>query len=71
MLVCTNCGVLIGAMFKADAGEFAAINAGIVDAGISLGETQTVSPKSLGVGEKTERWKRLWFRNVQVTFAEA
>lgn len=71
MLVCTNCGVLIGGMFKTDIGEFTAINTKIVDGGITFGETQTASPKLLGVEEKAQRWRRLWFRNVSITFTEA
>jgi hypothetical protein len=70
MLVCANCGVLIGGMFRTDAGDFAAINTRIVDAGIAFGDPQTASPKLLDVEEKAERWRRLWFRSVTMTFSK-
>jgi len=70
MLVCTNCGVLIGGVFRTAAGDFAAINARIVDTAIAFGETKSTSPKLLDVEEKTARWRRLWFRNVSFAFAE-
>lgn len=65
MLLCGNCGVLVGGIYQAEeAGLFAAINSKIIDGGVAFAEARTVSPQTLSSGEKTARWQQLWFANV-------
>jgi hypothetical protein len=71
MLVCSNCGVLVGGLYTTDVGAFAAINVRVIDGPTQFGSPQSASPKSLEVNEKMERWKSLWFRNVRIAFNEA
>lgn len=71
MLLCKNCGVLIGGVLRADGEVFAAINTKVIDANVHFGDDKIASPKLLSVEQKTERWRKLWFRNVEITFVEA
>lgn len=64
MLLCGRCGVLIGALY-ADAGHrLGVVNARVLEM-TALGSPESVSPKSLNASEKVERWRRLWFPDVQ------
>lgn len=69
MLICTNCGVLVGGAYRAEGRVFAAINTKIIDGSTTFGESQSVSPKALSSEEKIVRWKKLWFSNVNITSA--
>lgn len=65
MLICGNCGVLIGGAYQTEGRTFAAINTRIVDDGAVFGESQSASPKILSADEKISRWKKLWFADVK------
>ena len=65
-LLCRNCGVLIGALHRADSRLYATLNAKLfVPAGI-FGAQSMVSPKKLPATDKQKRWQELWFANVDV-----
>jgi hypothetical protein len=64
-LLCTRCGVLTAVLYK-DAGRtYAAVNARACDA-TGFGAEQSVSPKKLAPGQKSERWRALWFPDVSI-----
>lgn len=67
MVLCGNCGVLIGGAYQSEGNVFAAINAMIIDGGVKFGETKPASPKELAAAEKVSRWTELWFANVMFT----
>jgi len=68
MLLCGRCGVLVGALYRSDAGIYATVNAKAIDgAAAEFGNEQPVSPKQLSGEEKTLRWKKLWFSNVKTS----
>lgn len=71
MLLCTRCGILVGARYTTEALTFAAINVRVFDGSAQFGSPQPASPKLLEVPEKTERWRSLWFRNVRLQFDDA
>jgi hypothetical protein len=64
LLLCGNCGVLIGALYRNDGRVYATINAKIVEGPTAFGAEQPVSPKKLAATEKVTRWQDLWFANV-------
>ena len=67
MLLCRNCGVLVGALFHDGERDYATINARILDSAAACGADQTVSPQKLSATEKTDRWRRIWFKTVIVS----
>jgi hypothetical protein len=66
LLLCRNCGVLIGAMYRSDERLYASVNAKILEGKASFGAEQTVSPQKLSEGEKVTRWQKIWFADVTV-----
>jgi hypothetical protein len=66
-VLCRNCGVLIGAVFRSEGQLYAAVNVSMVDVPSRFGERQIVSPKQLTATEKPQRWRSLWFPEVSVT----
>jgi hypothetical protein len=68
-LLCRNCGVLIGAIYQNDTGLYATINVKTIDARVTFGAEQSVSPKQLSESEKVKRWQDLWFCKVQIESA--
>jgi hypothetical protein len=64
LLLCRNCGVLVGAVYRRDGRLYAAANARVVDGGVRFGTEQAVSPKSLSAGDKAQRWCDIWFAQV-------
>jgi hypothetical protein len=67
MLLCTRCGVLVGALYRDDEHVYATINAKTIEAAEGFGSEQTVSPKMLAAEEKVARWKKVWFAKVSVS----
>ena len=63
LLLCRNCGVLVGALFRGPGRLYAAVNANVVE-GVAFGAQQPVSPRTLSADDKVKRWKELWFSNV-------
>jgi hypothetical protein len=66
MLVCSRCGVLVGALYREDGDTYGTINARAIEALESFDTEQSVSPKQLSAEEKVARWKKLWFYSVEI-----
>lgn len=66
MLLCTRCGVLVGALYRCDERVYAAVNAKVIEAPAEFGTEQSVSPRLLSADEKVDRWKKLWFADVRL-----
>jgi hypothetical protein len=66
MLVCTRCGVLVGALFRSGGRLFATVNARAVEGTDSFASDQPVSPKRLSADDKVSRWTSLRFADVTV-----
>ena len=66
LLLCRNCGVLVGALYRGDARLYAAVNARVLEPGAQLGHQQPVSPRTLAVRDKVQRWRDIWFSNVDI-----
>jgi hypothetical protein len=67
-LLCRNCGVLVGALYRSDGRLHGAVNVKAIAVRTSFGAEQPVSPKKLSESEKVKRWREIWFSNVNVTF---
>ena len=65
MLLCGRCGVLIGALYADADHRFGVVNDRVLETA-AFGLPEVVSPKTLMATEKVERWRRLWFRDVEV-----
>ena len=63
-LLCANCGVLIGVLYRDSEGVYAAVNVRVAARPGDFGAQQTVSPRTLAESDKVSRWKSLWFPNV-------
>ena len=70
-LLCGNCGVLVAITFQNDQQLYATVNSKAIDSGAHFGERKSVSPRKLSDGEKIERWKDNWFRNVSIKTVNA
>lgn len=71
MLICRQCGVLLGALF-ADGGRcYATVNASVLDPAVRLGAATVVSPKTLSAGDKAARWQSIWFAHVSISSPDA
>jgi hypothetical protein len=64
MLLCTRCGVLIGALYRSEGLLYGAVNVKTIEDAANFGAEQPVSPKQLPAQEKVARWRRLWFSSV-------
>jgi hypothetical protein len=68
ILLCANCGVLVGALYRDIGQVYAAVNAKAVDTSTGgFGVEQPVSPKDLPSSDKIARWQSIWFPTVTVT----
>ena len=67
MLLCTHCGVLMGALYRTEGRIYATVNVRAVEGAATFGVEQSVSPKKLSPDAKVARWKELWFSNVELT----
>tara|TARA_R110000772_G_scaffold87094_17_gene181869 strand:+ start:1272 stop:1763 length:492 start_codon:yes stop_codon:yes gene_type:complete len=66
-LICRICGVLVGACYEEGGTLYATINARCLRETVDFGETVSASPKKLSKGDRIDRWKQVWFSNVQIT----
>jgi hypothetical protein len=64
MLLCRQCGVLVGAVYEHQGHAYGVVNAQVLEGAAGFGPRQTVSPRSLAVADKERRWRELWFPNV-------
>jgi hypothetical protein len=69
LLLCRSCGVLIGALYRSDGRLYASVNVKSLESRASFGAEQTVSPKKLSEGEKVQRWRNIWFADVNIRTA--
>src|SRR3979409_1959502 len=66
MLLCTDCGVLVGALYRTEGRTYATVNVRVIEGAESFGIEQPVSPKKLSGDAKVARWKDLWFSSVEL-----
>jgi hypothetical protein len=66
MLLCTHCGVLVGALYRTEGRIYATVDARVIEGAESFGVDQPVSPKKLSPEAKISRWKDLWFSSVEI-----
>jgi len=66
MLLCIQCGVLVGALYRAEGRIYATVNVRAIEGAESFGVQQPVSPKKLSPDVKISRWKDLWFSSVEL-----
>jgi hypothetical protein len=66
LLLCGNCGVLVAALYRRQERLYAAVNVRALEGGAAFGTELPVSPKTLSVGKKAERWQDIWFSNVTI-----
>ena len=69
MLLCRNCGVLVGALWREQREQrlYGVMNAGVLDGQVAFASVQPVSPRMLSADAKTSRWQSIWFANVTLT----
>ena len=63
-LSCQACGTLLVVRWQDGDRAYGAVNARALADRAAFGAEQPASPKQLGAGQKTERWKALWFADV-------
>jgi hypothetical protein len=66
-LICANCGVLIGVLYRSEGIFYAAVNAKAIDVPGGFGDPQGVSPQTLSDSDKVKRWRSVWFAQVSLT----
>jgi hypothetical protein len=66
MLLCTHCGVLVGALYRTEGRIYATVNVRAIEGAERFGVEQPVSPKKLSGDAKIARWKDLWFSRVEL-----
>jgi hypothetical protein len=66
MLLCRECGVLVGALHRADGQIYGVVNARALDGGTRFGTEQPVSPRTLSAADKVKRWQEIWCSNVSI-----
>ncbi len=66
MLLCTRCGVLVGALYRTAERVYATVNVRVLKEAGRFGTEQAVSPQKLAADAKVPRWRELWFSNVRV-----
>jgi hypothetical protein len=71
MVLCRECGILIGAVYQDGARLYGAINVTAMDPSVRWGVEVTASPQQLSATEKITRWKALWFGDVSLGGGEA
>jgi hypothetical protein len=64
MLVCRICGVLVGAVYRESDRLFGTLNVRALDTRANFASEQPVSPKTLSVDQKLQRWRNIWFSDV-------
>ena len=63
MLLCRNCGVLVGALWR-EQRLYGVVNASVLGSQVTFGDVQRVSPRTLSADAKTTRWQAIWFADV-------
>jgi hypothetical protein len=63
MLICRNCGVLVGALWRGQR-LYGVVNACVLESRHAFAAPQPVSPRTLSADAKTSRWQSIWFADV-------
>jgi hypothetical protein len=71
MLLCRNCGVLVGACYHDGERLYGVVNVGALADRAQFDAQQVVSPQQLSAAEKVQRWRGIWFPDVSIIAAEA
>ena len=66
MLVCRNCGVLVGALYRAEGSAYGVVNVRTLEERTRFAPEQPVSPQSLSATDKVRRWREIWFADVSI-----
>jgi len=69
MLLCRNCGVLVGALWRGQC-LYAVVNVSALETRSAFPDAQPASPRMLSAEAKKSRWQSLWFANVTLTTCE-
>lgn len=69
-LSCTNCGVLIGSLYRNGGHVYATVNARCVRGEKHFAAEHVMSPRNLNADEKIQRWRALWFGRVTLITGE-
>lgn len=64
--LCAGCGSFLAVTFQENGKFFGAVNASLFPDPNLFGHPVFVSPKKLDVTAKTNRWREVWFPNVQI-----
>jgi hypothetical protein len=64
MLLCRNCGVLLGALYQHEGVLFGVANVRALESRAEFAAEQQVSPRSLSPEQKVSRWREIWFPRV-------
>jgi hypothetical protein len=67
MLLCQHCGVLVAVVHDEGETLYGAVNATCLANRSAFALPIVVSPAKLSAEEKIDRWKKLWFRHVQIS----
>jgi hypothetical protein len=65
-LICKNCGILAAGIYKEQNIIYAAINVRSLKNKKEFGQSVIVSPENLSGDDKIQRWKKIWFKNVEI-----
>lgn len=69
-LLCSVCGVLVAVMYDDHEKLYATVNLRALDDPSLYGQTTVGSPRKLNDGEKVQRWRSLWFTDVEINHNE-
>jgi hypothetical protein len=69
MLLCRNCGVLLGALYRHENALLGVANVRTLESRGEFAPEQTVSPRLLSAEQKVGRWREIWFPNVNIISA--
>jgi hypothetical protein len=67
MLICRNCGVLLGALYRDEQRLHGVVNANVLAERNAFASPQSVSPQRLTAEQKVQRWRELWFNVVRIS----
>jgi|SRR5579872_515804 len=67
LILCRECGVLVGVIYDSGSRLYGTVNAGCLDGDAKLAAPVTASPQMLSPDEKVQRWKKLWVGDVTVS----
>jgi hypothetical protein len=66
MLLCRDCGVLVGALHRANGRLYGVTNVRVIEGGTKFGTEQPVSPQTLSAEARVKRWQEIWCPDVSI-----